>query len=246
MTSDQRSKGIKSHVDFWGFLGRQNGDSWGRSVHGILEELQKAGALGRSEQGGEKQGWGQRPSIGRGKGGDSQGDGEQLEFMSIGVTWPDRCLKTIAPVAAWKEGGDQIGRFWGHPGVVLARGQWGWCPWAPPRCDPKSEGPGQKHRKVVLAGKNELGIIKQRWPAEECQFYRENGVSKDTGQENKDSVHGDSAVKWLEVVGLCALRWVIYFLIPQSLHCKIRMVLSPTSERHCNEMVLVWCLRGTQ
>lgn len=53
-------------------------------------------------------------------------------------------------------------------------------------------------------------------------------------------------MKSLEVVGLCALTRVIYFLIPQSLRCKIGMVPSPTSERHCNEMALAWCLRGTQ
>ena len=90
-------------------------------MHGVSEEQQTSG-LGRSGQGGEKWGCHQRVDVGRGEGADSQGNGEPLELVNIGVVQPDRYLETVPPVAVWSDGGDRIGishslRVWSREGA---------------------------------------------------------------------------------------------------------------------------------
>lgn len=80
------------------------------------------------------------------------------------VTW--QIFKDYHFVAVWSIGGDQIGSSRSHTDVAWGRDQRGRCTRPPPIRDRKSEEPGKRHRKVVLAGKKELDITRQRQWAE--------------------------------------------------------------------------------
>ena len=68
--------------------------------------------------------------------------------------------------------------------------------------------------KVVLAGRNEPDIIRQRWQAEKRHFCRGNGVGNDRGEKNKDCAPGGHAGRRLGwQLGLCALRQGMTFRV---------------------------------